>query len=376
MKSHIFINLRRHLNLKYNTSLLTGVLNDWFPGNGLSDSGKQLLAPQETYGSPEDPPIKSPRVKLSDGRYLAYRERGVPKAKSNCKIIIVHGFGSSKDMNFQVPQGLIEESGIYFLLYDRAGYGESDPNPRRSVKSEAFDIQELADQLHIGPKFYVIGVSMGSYPIRSCLKYIPERLAGAAMVVPVINYRWQYFPESLTREDYRRKVVNLLYWIAKYTPGLLQWWVTQKWFPSSSVMEKLPVFFNKRDIEALKKTEGFPMLTKERLRERCVFDNLLSEFLVCYGDWDFEPMELNNPFPQNESYVHIWQGYEDKIVPFELQRCISRKLPWIQYHEVPDGGHLLVHYNGLSEAILRAMLLREENHLYRPSTDEIVPYIF
>lgn len=72
-------------------------------------------------------------------------------------------------------QELIEELGIYFLLFDRAGYGESDPNPKRTVKSEALDIEELADQLQIGSKFYVIGVSMGSYPIWSCLKYIPHR---------------------------------------------------------------------------------------------------------------------------------------------------------------------------------------------------------
>ncbi|KAL4367222.1 hypothetical protein GQ457_05G031080 [Hibiscus cannabinus] len=114
-------------------------------------------------GSPEDPPVFSPKVKLNDDIHIVYRERGVPKAKSNCKIIIVCGFGSSKDMNFQVPQELIEELGIYFLLYDRVGYGESDLNPRHPVKSEALDLQELVDQLWIGPKFYVIGVSMGGW---------------------------------------------------------------------------------------------------------------------------------------------------------------------------------------------------------------------
>lgn len=65
--------------------------------------------------------------------------------------------------------------GIYFVPFDRAGYGESDPNPKRSVKSEAFDIQELADQLELGSKFYVIGVSMGTYSVWSTLKYIPHR---------------------------------------------------------------------------------------------------------------------------------------------------------------------------------------------------------
>lgn len=65
--------------------------------------------------------------------------------------------------------------GIYFVAFDRAGYGESDPNPKRSVKSEAFDIQELADQLELGSKFYVIGISMGTYSVWSTLKYIPHR---------------------------------------------------------------------------------------------------------------------------------------------------------------------------------------------------------
>ena len=54
----------------------------------------------------------------------------------------------------------MEELGIYLLAFDRAGYGESDPNPRRDVKSEALDIEELADQLELGQKFYVLGTSM------------------------------------------------------------------------------------------------------------------------------------------------------------------------------------------------------------------------
>lgn len=47
-------------------------------------------------------------------------------------------------------QELIDELGIYFLLFDRAGYGKSDPDPKGTVKSEALGIQELADQLQLG----------------------------------------------------------------------------------------------------------------------------------------------------------------------------------------------------------------------------------
>lgn len=69
----------------------------------------------------------------------------------------------------------MDQLGVYLLLFDRAGYGESDPNPKRSLKSESSDIEELADQLQLGSKYYVIGVSLGCYPVWSCLKRIPER---------------------------------------------------------------------------------------------------------------------------------------------------------------------------------------------------------
>ena len=69
----------------------------------------------------------------------------------------------------------MEELGIYLLAYDRAGYGKSDPNPKRHVKSEALDIEELVDQLGLGQKFYVLGASMGGYSVWGCLQYIPHR---------------------------------------------------------------------------------------------------------------------------------------------------------------------------------------------------------
>lgn len=94
---------------------------------------------------------------------------------SNLKLFLLEVALLVHSLFLIVLQELIDELGIYFLLYDRAGYGESDPDPKRTVKSEAFDIQELADQLELGSKFYVIGVSMGSYTTWSCLKYIPDR---------------------------------------------------------------------------------------------------------------------------------------------------------------------------------------------------------
>lgn len=75
----------------------------------------------------------------------------------------------------ELSQELVESLGIYILSFDRPGYGESDPDPKRTVESAAMDIEELADQLGLGSKFYVIGGSMGGVIVWSCLKYIPNR---------------------------------------------------------------------------------------------------------------------------------------------------------------------------------------------------------
>lgn len=60
--------------------------------------------PPKICGSPNGPLITSPRVELSDGRHLAYRESGVPKEEANYRIIVIHGFNSSKDLSLPIPQ--------------------------------------------------------------------------------------------------------------------------------------------------------------------------------------------------------------------------------------------------------------------------------
>lgn len=63
--------------------------------------------PPRICGSPGGPPVTSPRVKLSDGRYLAYKKRGVPREAARHRIVIIHGFRDSKDVSLNVSQVLL-----------------------------------------------------------------------------------------------------------------------------------------------------------------------------------------------------------------------------------------------------------------------------
>ncbi|KAH9317156.1 hypothetical protein KI387_018925, partial [Taxus chinensis] len=211
--------------------------------------------PPNICGSADGPPVTAPRVRLQDGRHLAYKEHGVPKERAKYKIILMHGFMGSRNDFLNVSKELQEELGVYIVTFDRAGYGESDPDPKRSARSAALDIEQLADQLDLGPKFYVMGISMGGFSMWGCLKYIPHRLAGAALLVPVVNYRWPGFPANLSNQAYNQQA-RQDQWalrIPYYAPWLTYWWMTQKWFPTSSVMSGNWKPLNRFDAEMYQK---------------------------------------------------------------------------------------------------------------------------
>ncbi|KAI4383742.1 hypothetical protein MLD38_009546 [Melastoma candidum] len=314
--------------------------------------------PAKICGSVNGPPIESPRVRLSDGRHLAYREVGVPREEARHKIVVVHGFNSSKDMNLPIDRELIDELKLYVLYYDRAGYGESDPHSPRSVKDEAYDIQELADRLGIGPKFYVIGVSMGGYPAWSCLKYIPHRLSGVALVVPFVHYWWPKFPRSLMQGAFM-KLPLLDQWtfrLGYHAPWLIYRWMTQKLFTPLSIMSGDMTMFSRKDLDVLNNKSFSTNLRRDKVTQQGVYPSIHQDFITAYSRWGFGPLELENPFQNHEGSVHIWQGYEDKIIPYEVNRYIADKLPWIRYHEVPDGGHLFMYERDFCVRLIRSLV--------------------
>ncbi|XP_074266424.1 uncharacterized protein LOC141589693 [Silene latifolia] len=223
----------------------------------------QILKPpaQKICGSVNGPPVFSPRIKLRDGRYLAYKLRGASIEDARFKVIVTHGFCTSKHTYIPMSDEWLEEKGICIITFDRPGYAESDPNPNRSPKTDAFDIQDLADQLELGSKFYVIGLSIGCYPVWGCLRYIPHRLAGVMLGVPVVNYWWPSLPSALCNGIYT-KLPMLDQWrlrIVHHVPKLA--WILQRWFPFPTVdyIEKTnPTAFNKSDQMILEALSDLP----------------------------------------------------------------------------------------------------------------------
>ncbi|KAG9135981.1 hypothetical protein Leryth_015849 [Lithospermum erythrorhizon] len=96
---------------------------------------------------------------------------------------------------------------------------------------------------------------------------------------------------------------------------------------------------------------------KEYSRQQGLYGSTLMDIIVGFGDsWEFEPMELENPFPNGEGIVNLWQGDKDMAISVELQRHVVSKLPWINYHEIPDGGHTFSYEANMKDEILKALV--------------------
>ncbi|MQL76083.1 hypothetical protein Taro_008467 [Colocasia esculenta] len=354
---------------------------------------RSLLQPPAPLvcGKPGGPPVVSPRVRLADGRHLAYRESGVPRTEARHRVVVLHGLGGSKDYSLNPSpvstlahtpppdinptaailnsgsfcvclQGLVEELGIYFVSFDRAGYGESDPNPGRTVKSEAMDVQELADQLGLGDRFYVVGVSMGGYPAWSCIKHIPHRLAGVALIVPAINFWWPSLPRNLSAAAYGRHhpADQRGFLVARHAPWLFYAYMTQKLVMPSAIGAGHSDILSRQDKEIMAKILANRSIDTSKPTQQGVHESIHRDVMVVFGDWGFDLMDLANPFPRNEGSVRIWQGGEDRMVDAEVQRYVAGRLPWVRYHECSDCGHLFLFMEEWSNAILRGLVLGEE----------------
>ncbi|KAL0923648.1 hypothetical protein M5K25_007713 [Dendrobium thyrsiflorum] len=314
--------------------------------------------PPRLCGSEGGPPVTAKRIRLRDGRHLAYEETGVPKERAKFKIIFCHGFASSRLDGIRASPEIMEELGVHLVSYDRAGYSESDPNPQRSLRSEASDIEELADALNLGSRFYLMGYSLGGHAVWASIKYIPGRLAGAALLAPVINYWWRGFPKNLTEEVYNKQALGDQWAlrISHHAPWLLHWWMKQSWLPTSTVVKATTHLPNRLDEQIREWAASSGMLEKRRrlTTQQGIEESYYRDMKVMFGKWEFDPMDLHKPpFP-----VHLWQGDEDGLVPVTLQRYICRhRLDWIDYHELSMTGHYLSAVPGFGDLLLKTFLV-------------------
>ncbi|KAL6563606.1 hypothetical protein OROGR_002565 [Orobanche gracilis] len=318
-------------------------------------------------------PTGASLILLPDGRRLAYQEQGVPAHQARYSIIVPHSFLSSRLAGIPgLKCTLLQEFGIRMVTYDLPGFGESDPHPGRDLESSALDMLHLSYAVNITDKFWVVGHSDGSKHVWAALHYIPDRLAGAVMVAPLINP----YEEKLTKEERRRiwwtwtLKRKMMFYLARKLPSLLPSFYRRSFLSGNhgQIDKWLSLSLRKRD-RAVTEDKTFKNFWERDVEESVRQGNpraFVEEAILQVSNWGFSIAELNvqkkrkgkgilgwlrsvyNPAEKRLSgflgQIHIWQGAEDRVVPPSMSDFVHRVAPDVMLHKLPYEGHFTYFY--------------------------------
>eukprot|EP00897_Mesotaenium_endlicherianum_P008757 jgi/Mesen1/790/ME000110S_11057 len=269
------------------------------------------------------PPITALRIRLPDGRQVAYREQGAPADEAKHTLIVQHGLYSSR------LAGLLRNHSVRLIAFDRPGFGQSDPHANRSLLSSAHDMAEIADALHVPHKFWVLGTSGGGPHAWAAARYIPERLAGVAMWAPVGS---PYWPDANATE--RRWFVDMAWpqkatWVlGRRAPWLLPHYLQLAVVPRvRSLLKNIRNTVGEKDRALLDQewfVEELERNADEALRQNSSWP-AAQEYAMIARDWGFK--------------LHELQGTDDYTVPPEVNVYAKRVLPSVNLHLLDGEGH-------------------------------------
>lgn len=328
------------------------LLAGWNSGDGRSDYNVDISG------------IVAPKIRLPDGRHIAYEEQGVSRDMAKRNILVLHGFLSCRLAGLPGVSGrLLEKYAARVVAYDRPGIGQSDPHPQQTFNSSAQDMADIADALGMGDKFWVIGYSGGGPYAWAALRYIPHRLAGVVMFGPMGNP----YAKNMTQEESKSiwKESNsgrrLLFRLAHYSPSLLPVYMKGGLMGKAvTITRAVKKSATPKDL-ALLETDyfgaGFEKTIRESMRSGDAKPHAEGVILHC-NDWGFELEDLRPKPPKKKSLlkriffflgssdlpvfsgpIHIFHGTEDTLVPLAMSRYAKRMLPELHLHILEGHGH-------------------------------------
>ena len=124
-------------------------------------------------------------VQTLDGRLLAVEDHGDP---AGWPVLVHHGTPSSRSVALYGPWARdAARSGLRLISYDRPGYGESSPQPGRTVTDTVDDIRAICAELGID-RMATWGHSGGGPHALACASLLPDLVTAAATLASLAPF--------------------------------------------------------------------------------------------------------------------------------------------------------------------------------------------
>ncbi|QGA21864.1 hypothetical protein EYB26_009575 [Talaromyces marneffei] len=283
------------------------------------------------------------QLQLPDGRNLDYCVNG---PEDGIPLIFIHGTPSAG-----IPEpnlvSVCAKKGIKVIGFSRAGYGGSTRNKGRQVVDSVADVKSLLDHLH-AKKCFVAGWSGEGPHALACAARLPGCLAviSFAGCAPynIEGLDWlagqgedniEEFNKALEGESQLRQFCegHRKEYLASDLDGVMQ------------VMSTLLPACDNATLIQNRDTIGQNMVDALHEGLRLSADGWIDDDIEMLKPWGFELSEVRVP-------VLLYQGTEDKMVPFAQGKWLSEHLPQdkVKPHLLEGHGHISI-FDGIDGII-------------------------
>jgi pimeloyl-ACP methyl ester carboxylesterase len=269
------------------------------------------------------------QCKTPDGRILEYLVEGDPDG-----FPLVHHHGTpGSAIPYPTYAAAAAERGLALIQYSRAGYGESSPCPDRTVGDVAADIATILD--HRGDaEFVTLGWSGGGPHSLACAALLPDRCRAAATGAGVAPYHADGldFLDGMGPENHEEFGAALTGRHA-LEPYLEKEAEDMTTVTAEQVADALGGLVS--PVDTAYATGEFAERMLRSLRRACLHgvEGWAEDDLAFTRAWGFELSEITVP-------VSVWQGAQDRMVPFSHGRWLAANVPGAVAHLDDDQGHL------------------------------------
>ena len=233
-------------------------------------------------------------------------------------------------------RSLVEEArkaGLSLVVYSRAGYGDSTPQPGRSVASVAADIEDLLDAL-AADRFVTLGWSGGGPHALACAALITDRCLAAVSLAGVAPYRasgldWMAGMAAENVEEFGAALQGE----RALVPLLEKWQEDLRNIQGPQVAESLGGLVSEVDKQALTGEFADELAASFRHALSNGIAGWRDDDLAFTRDWGFELTAIQRP-------VAVWQGAEDRMVPFAHGQWLAAHIPNATVNLYPSQGHI------------------------------------
>ncbi len=270
------------------------------------------------------------RIRLADGRTLGYATWGDPEG---APLVYLHGSLSSR-IEGKLLHAAGQRYGVQVIAVDRPGHGLSTVRRRRTFRSFALDLAQLAARLGL-EQFGLAGWSGGASHAATAAQFLRGRVTRVSLIAPmaptVANDGVAGRP-LLVRAFERLSRVSTLH--LRFTAWTIKQLIALR---GERLFSSLPPsIFGASDRAAMADASFTQLLTSawhEGLRTSTRAP--AADVALLLRPWDILPEESDCP-------VDIWCGYEDRIAHFAHGQWMARRFKQSALHLVPSQGHLLL----------------------------------